>query len=296
MELGEERNDIVVLDADLSKSTKTIKFAEKFPERFFNIGIKEQDMMNTAAGLATANKIPIVSTYAIFVGRAWEQIRNTIARANLKVKIVATHAGISNYADGSSHQALEDIAIMRVIPKMCVIVPADEIEARKAIKASVDYPSSVYIRLCRDYAETVFNENYEFVVGKAVELKNGNDLTLISTGLMTSKALFAAEILQIEGINVRVVHIPTIKPIDEEQIIKAAKETGGIITAEEHSVIGGLGSAVAEVLVENFPVPIEMIGVRNAFGQSGDPNELYEIFGLTSNAIVNAAKRVLLRK
>ncbi|TYP57811.1 transketolase family protein [Thermosediminibacter litoriperuensis] len=289
-ELGEEIKDIVVLDADLSKSTKTSVFAKKFPERFFNMGIAEQNLMGTAAGLATCGKIPFASTFAVFAtGRAFEQIRNSICYPNLNVKIAASHAGITVGEDGATHQSIEDIAIMRSLPNMTIINPADAVEAKQAVRAAALHKGPVYLRLGRHPVETIFDEHYKFEPGKGVILRDGKDVALIATGIMVAEALKAAEILAKGGINAMVINIHTIKPIDKEIILQAA-ECGAIVTAEEHSIIGGLGSAVAEVLVEEKPVPMKRIGIRDVFGQSGKPEELLKAYGLTAEDIAEAAR------
>lgn len=292
-ELGEEIKDIVVLDADLSKSTKTSVFARKFPERFFNMGIAEQNLMGTAAGLATCGKIPFASTFAIFAtGRAFEQVRNSICYPQLNVKIAATHAGITVGEDGATHQSIEDIALMRAIPHMTVINPADAEEAKQAVRAAALHKGPVYLRFGRHPVETIFDENYKFEIGKGVILKEGKDVAIIATGVMVGEALKAAKILAGEGINAMVVNISTIKPIDKEVILKAA-ECGAIVTAEEHNIIGGLGSAVAEVLAEEKPTPIKRIGIADEFGQSGNPDELLKIYHLTAEDIAKAAKELI---
>ncbi|SCY48774.1 transketolase family protein [Alkaliphilus peptidifermentans] len=291
IELGKENPNVVVLDADLSKSTKTHGFSKEFPDRFFNVGIAEQNLIGMAAGLATAGKIPFASTFAMFAtGRAFEIIRNSVAYPKLNVKICATHSGLTVGEDGASHQSLEDIACMRAIPNMTVIVPADGIEAKKAIFAVAEKNGPVYVRLGRPNVPVINDEDYQFEIGKGVTLKDGNDITIIATGIMVSKALEASEALAQEGINARVINIHTIKPIDEELIIKAAKETGKIVTVEEHNIIGGLGSAVAEVISENCPVPLKRIGTADTFGESGKPDELLEKYGLTAEAIAKAVK------
>jgi transketolase len=296
-ELGAENENIVVLDADLSGSTKTSGFAKKFPERFFNMGIAEANMIGTAAGLAAAGKIPFASTFAIFaVGRAWEQVRQSVAYPKANVKIVATHSGVTVGEDGGSHQSVEDIAIMRAVPNMTVIVPADGIETKLAIRAAASYDGPVYVRLGRNKVPTIFDENYRFCIGKGVQLRAGSDLTFIGTGLMTAQALSAAETLSELGISARVIHMPTIKPIDEEIIIAAARETGAIVTAEEHSIIGGLGGAVSEVLCDCFPAPVKRVGLNDRFGLSGKADELLKYFGLMPEDLVKAAKEVLQRK
>jgi len=292
--LGEENSNVVVLDADLSGSTKTSLFAKKFPERFFNMGIAEANMIGTAAGLAAAGKIPFASTFAIFaVGRAWEQVRQSVAYPKANVKIVATHSGVTVGEDGGSHQSVEDIAIMRAVPNMTVIVPADGIETALAIQAVADFNGPVYVRLGRNKVQTIFDESYKFSIGKGVQLRAGTDLTFVGTGLMTAQALRAAEILQAEGVSARVIHIATIKPLDEELILAAARETGVIITAEEHSIIGGLGGAVAELLSEKCPVKLKRVGIRDRFGLSGKGDELLKYFGLLPENLVDAAKEIL---
>lgn len=295
LEIGSSK-EIVVVDADLSVSTKSCKFAERFPERFFNVGCAEQNLISMAAGLALGGKTVFASSYAIFAsGRAWEQIRSSIAHDILNVKIVVTHSGLTNSPDGASHHSLEDIALMRVIPGMRVIVPADYIEAKEAIKASAQEEGPFYIRLNRTATPVLF-DNYEFKLGKGSVLKDGSDLSIIATGTMVSEALGAAEALKEEGISVRVLNIPTIKPIDQELIIKAAKDTGAVIAAEEHSIYGGLGSAVAEILAENYPVIVKRIGVKDRFGQSGARKDLIEEYCLTAKDIANAARDLVRRK
>jgi len=293
---GNER--IVVLDADLSKSTKTDTFKKKYPERFFNIGIAEGNLMAVAAGLATCGKIVFASTFAIFAAlRACEQIRNSICYPKLNVKIGATHAGISVGEDGASHQPVEDMAIMRALPNMVVISPADDLETRLAVKAAIEYDGPVYLRLGRLSVPAIFDENtYKFEIGKGVTVSDGTDVTIIATGSMLQNAIKAKEMLASEGISASVGNIHTVKPIDKEIIIKAAKETGAIVTAEEHNIVGGLGSAVAEVLVENYPVPLKMVGIEDKFGKSGKPDKLLEMYGLTAENIVAKAKEALKMK
>ena len=293
--LANTNENVVVLDADLSKSTKTADFKAVAPERFFNMGIAEGNMMGVAAGLSTCGKVPFVSTFAMFAaGRAFEQIRNSICYPKLNVKVCATHAGLTVGEDGASHQAIEDISLMRSVPNMVVINPADDIETEAAIKAVAEMEGPCYVRLGRMAVSRVNDEaNYNFVIGKGITLAEGNDVAIIATGIMVEAALEAKEELAKEGINARVINIHTIKPIDEELIIKAAKETGAIVTAEEHSIIGGLGSAVAEVISEKCPVPVLRVGVKDTFGESGKPNELLEKYGLTSNDIVNKVKEVI---
>ncbi|MGO1044633.1 transketolase family protein [Clostridioides difficile] len=286
-----ENKDIVVLDADLGKATKSISFKEVAPDRFFDMGIAEGDMIGTAAGLATCGKIPFASTFAIFAsGRAYEQIRNSVAYPNLNVKIAATHAGVTVGEDGGSHQAIEDISLMRGIPNMVVINPADGIEAKKAIFSAVDYNGPIYIRLGRATTEDIHNDDYNFKIGKGEILRQGSDVAIISTGIMVSKAIKSAELLSEEGIEAMVVNISTIKPIDSELIVKVAKNTGKVVTVEEHSVIGGLGSAVTEVLSEKYPVVVKRIGINDEFGQSGNPESLLNYYGLTVENIVSTVK------
>jgi transketolase len=289
---------IMVLDADLSKSTKTDTFKKKYPERFFNMGIAEGNMMAVAAGMATCGKVVFASTFAIFAAeRACEQIRNSICYPKLNVKVCATHAGISVGEDGASHQCVEDIAIMRSLPNMTVISPADAVEARLAVKAAIEYNGPVYMRLGRLGVPTLFDENtYKFELGKGVTVSEGKDVTIMATGLMVHTAVEAAKLLEAEGISVRVVNIHTIKPIDKDIIIKAAKETGAIVTAEEHNILGGLGSAVAEVLVQNCPVPLKMVGMEDTFGRSGKPQQLMTHFGLTAENIAAKAKEAIKMK
>lgn len=293
-QLAVENPNIVVLDADLSKSTMTAEFNKVAPERFINVGIAEQNLIGTAAGLSLTGKVPFASSFAMFAaGRAFEIIRNTVAYPKLNVKIAATHAGLTVGEDGASHQAIEDLSLMRSIPNMVVLNPADGVEAKKAVIAAANYNGPVYIRLGRAAVEEIFDDNYEFQIGKGVELVKGNDASIIATGIMVEKALKASEILKAEGISVRVINIHTIKPIDDELIIKAAKETKRIVTAEEHSIIGGLGSAVLEAISEECPVPVVRIGVKDTFGESGKPNELLEKYGLTEKEIVEGVKKLV---
>jgi len=294
VDLGKKDSRVVVLDADLSCSTKTAKFAKSFPERFFNMGISEQDMIGTAAGLALAGMIPFASTFAIFAtGRAWEQIRQTVCYSNANVKIVATHGGITVGEDGATHQALEDVALMRVIPEMTVIVPADAYETSQSIYFAADYYGPVYIRLGRAKVPPVMPENYKFQLGKAHIFNLGKDVNIIANGLMVFEALKAAEILNKEGISTGVANFSTVKPLDEEALLKIAKSSRLIITAEEHSIIGGLGSAVCEFVAENYPVTVKRIGIRDSFGCSGPWKELLKFYGLTSENIINTAKKYL---
>ena len=284
---------VVVLDADLSKSTMTNTFKTEYPERFVNCGIAEANMMCVAAGLATTGKIAFASTFAMFAaGRAFEQIRNSIGYPKLNVKIGATHAGISVGEDGATHQCLEDLALMRTIPGMVIINPADDIEAQLAVKAAIDHEVPVYMRFGRLPVEDVNGADYKFELGKGVTLKEGDDVSIIATGLMVQEAVKAADMLKADGINARVINIHTIKPIDKDIIIKASKETGAIVTAEEHYIMGGLGSAVSEVVCENAPCPVKIIGT-DRFGKSGKPAELFKEYGLTAENIVANVKEVL---
>jgi len=287
-----------VLDADLSKSTKTDTFRKKYPERFFNMGIAEGNMMATAAGISTCGKIVFASTFAIFASeRSCEQIRNSICYPKLNVKIGASHAGLTVGEDGASHQCVEDIAIMRALPNMTVICPADAVETRHAVKAAIEHDGPVYLRLGRLAVPVLYDESsYSFELGKGITISEGSDVTIIATGLMLQYAMEAADLLKQEGISARVIDIHTIKPIDKDLIIKAAKETGAIVTAEEHSIIGGLGGAVAEVLVENYPVPLKMVGVEDKFGKSGKPDKLLEMYGLTARNIAEKAKAAIKMK
>ena len=295
--LGDKYKELVVLDADLAEATKTGVFKKKFPERHFDCGIAEGNMVTVAAGMATTGKIPFASSFAMFAaGRAFEQIRNAIGYPHLNVKIGATHAGITVGEDGATHQCLEDIGIMRTIPGMTIINPADATESRLAVKAAIDYEGPVYLRFGRLAVPTIFGDDYKFEWGKGVQLKDGSDVTIIATGLMVPNAIEAAAALAETGISARVINIHTIKPIDEDIIIKAAKETGAIVTAEEHNIIGGLGSAVAEVLAENCPTPTERVGTRDVFGRSGVPAVLLEMYGLDTKTIVEKAKKVIARK
>lgn len=288
---------VVVLDADLSKSTKTESFKKMYPERFINMGIAEGNMMSTAAGLSTCGKVVFASSFAMFAaGRAFEQVRNSIGYPHLNVKIGATHAGISVGEDGATHQCLEDIGIMRTIPGMTIINPADAAEARLAVKAAIDYEGPVYLRFGRLAVPTIFGEDYKFEWGKGVMLSDGTDVTIAATGLLVPNAIEAAEELAKLGISARVINIHTIKPIDEEIIVKAARETGAIVTAEEHNIMGGLGSAVAEVVSEKCPVPVLRVGTRDVFGKSGAPAKLLEMYGLDTKTIVEKAKEAVAKK
>ncbi|ODA41119.1 transketolase C-terminal domain-containing protein [Desulfosporosinus sp. BG] len=295
--LGSENPNVVVLDADLSKSTKTADFGKKYPERFFNMGIAESNLLGTAAGLAAAGKIPFASTFAIFaVGRAFEQIRNSIAYPKLNVKIAATHAGITVGEDGGSHQAIEDVAIMRAVPNMVVLVPADGEETRQVILAAAKYNGPVYIRMGRLAVPLLFGEDYCFEIGKANVLKEGTDVAIMANGVMVSMALEAAAELAAAGISVSVVNVASVKPLDEETIVRVAQQTKAVVTAEEHNIIGGLGSAVAEVLSEKMPTPMVRIGLKDTFGESGAPQDLLEKYGLTKMDLVKAVHEVLAKK
>lgn len=291
-ELGEKNPDVVVLDADLSASTRTSVFKKKFPERHINCGIAEGNMISVAAGLASTGKVVFASSFAMFAaGRAFEQVRNSVGYPHLNVKIGATHAGLSVGEDGATHQCCEDIGIMRTIPGMVIINPADDIEARAAVKAAAEYQGPVYLRFGR-LAVPVINGNpdYKFEIGKGIELAAGKDVTIIATGLMVPEALKAKEILAQGGVDARIINIHTIKPIDREIVAKAAKETGVIVTAEEHNVIGGLGSAVCEVVAETCPVPVVRVGVQDVFGASGNAAAVLEHYGLTAENIAEKAK------
>ncbi len=292
-ELGKVDNNFVVLDADLSGSTKTSVFAKAFPDRFFNFGVAEQNMMATAAGLASCGKTVFASTFAMFAtGRAWEQVRNSVAYNNFDVKIVATHAGVTVGPDGASHQALEDIALMRVIPRMNVIVPCDGPQARDAVTAALSIQGPFYIRLCRCKVATVENKG-DFKFGQAQILRQGKDAAIIACGIMVNEALIASDNLAKEGISAGVINMHTISPLDTQAIITAARSAKGLVVCEEHSVIGGLGSAVAEVVCENHPVKISRVGVKNRFGQSGEPDELLKEYNLTSPDIEKAVRGII---
>ncbi len=294
-ELGDKYENLYVLDADLAAATKTGIFKKKFPERFFDCGIAEANMMGVAAGMATTGKIPFASTFAMFAaGRAFEIVRNSIGYPHLNVKIGATHAGISVGEDGASHQCNEDIALMRTIPGMTIINPADDVEARAAVEAAILYQGPVYMRFGR-LATPIFNDKttYKFELGKGVRLKEGGDISIIATGLMVAEALSAAQTLAGEGIHASVVNIHTIKPIDREIILEEAKKTGKIVTVEEHSIIGGLGSAVCDVVAEAYPCRVKRIGVNDVFGHSGPAADLLKEFGLSAENIVKTVKDVL---
>lgn len=294
-ELGEKYEDLIVLDADLAEATKTVTFKKKFPERHIDCGIAECNMMGIAAGLATTGKKVFASSFAMFAaGRAFEQVRNSIGYPHLPVKIGATHAGISVGEDGATHQCNEDIALMRTIPGMTIINPADDVEAKAAVRAMIEFDGPVYFRFGR-LATPVLNDEstYKFELGKGVTLKDGKDVTIVATGLMVNEAVEAAKMLTEQGIEARVINIHTIKPLDKELICKAAKETGVIVTVEEHSVVGGLGSAVADAVTESYPVPVVKIGVQDRFGISGPGGELLKLFGLCRENIADQAKEAL---
>lgn len=297
VELGKEHPEIVVLDADLSASTRTSLFAKEFPARFFNLGVAEQNMIGFAAGLAACGKVAFASTFAIFAtGRAWEQIRNTVSYSDLNVKIVCSHAGITVGEDGSSHQSLEDIALMSVIPGMTVIVPCDGHQTRSAIWAAYQHQGPVYIRLNRPKFPLITSPEAPFQIGKSVVMRGGKDVTIIACGIMVGKALTAVDILKKEGISVRLVDMHTIKPLDTETISRCAGETGAIVTAEEHSVIGGLGSMVTAATAASYPVPVEMVAINDQFGQSGTPDELCRMYNIDTPDIIKSVHKVLGRK
>ena len=292
VELGKEHEDLIVLDADLSGATKTGTFKKVFPERHINCGIAEGNMMSVAAGIATTGKVPFASSFAMFAaGRAFEQVRNSIGYPHLNVKIGATHAGISVGEDGATHQCNEDIALMRTIPGMVILNPSDDVEAKAAVKAAYEYEGPVYLRFGR-FAVPVINDNedYKFEIGKGVVLREGKDLTIIATGLEVAESLAAAEMLAADGIEAKVINIHTIKPLDEELVVAAAKETGKVVTVEEHSVIGGLGGAVCEVLSEKAPTKVLKIGMNDMYGESGPAKALLEKYGLDANGIYNKIK------
>ena len=289
--IGEENKNIVSLDADLSGATKSNMFAKKFPERFFNIGIAEQDMISTAAGFATCGKIPFASTFAVFAcGRGYDQIRNSICYPNLNVKICGTHAGITVGEDGATHQMLEDINLMRALPNMKIICPSDDIQAKWAIKEASKIEGPVYIRLNRLATPIIYDENQEFIFGKAIQIGNGTKATVFATGDMVAEAIIAKEELEKQGIDIRVVDIHTIKPIDEELIIKSAKETDILISIEDHNIIGGLGTAISEVLVEKYPKKLIKMGMKDCFGKSGSAKELLKYFKLNNEEILKIVK------
>lgn len=294
VKLGEADKNIVVLDADLSCSTQTQLFAKEFPQRFFNVGIAEQDLMTTAAGLACTGKIPFVSTFAMFAtGRAWEQVRNTICYSNLNVKIAATHGGITVGEDGASHQSLEDISLMRSIPSMVVIVPADSEETKQAIEFAAKYFGPVYIRIARTSLPDIFDSSYKFSLDKAHVITEGNDISIITNGETLVECIDCASILKENGISAEVINVPVVKPIDKETIINSARKTNKIITVENHSIIGGLGSAVCEVLSENYPTRVYRIGINDEFGQSGNAKDLMNYYGLTAQKLAEKIMGIL---
>ena len=293
-ELGEKMDNLVVMDADLSGSTKTGDFKKVFPERFFNMGIAEQDLYGAAAGLALSGKVVCASTFSMFAaGRAFEIIRNSIGYTGANVKVCATHAGITVGEDGASHQTFEDIALMRTIPGMTVVNPSDGVSAEMLLKQVIEMEGPAYVRLGRASVPITYTKDDNLVLGKGNLIKDGKDVSIIATGIMVNEAIIAAETLAGEGIDARIIDIHTIKPLDEEIIVKAASETGAIVTAEEHSVIGGLGSAVAETVSKNCPVKIGMVGQQDTFGESGKPDELKEKYGMTADHIVTMVKDVL---
>jgi transketolase len=297
VELGRENPDIVVLDADLKPSTMTQYFEREFPERFFEVGIAEQNMIGIACGLAASGKIPFASTFAVFApGRCFDQIRVSVAQAKLNVKIVVTHAGVTVGEDGASHQALEDLALICSLPGFTVIVPADAIETAQVIRAVATHQGPCYVRLCRPKLPVIFDNSYKFQIGRAVEMSSGADASIIACGVMVAPALEAAKQLAQEGIDCRVINISTLKPIDEAAIVKAARETGAIVTAEEHQEHGGLASIVARITARRYPVPMEFVAIKDVFGQSGKPAELLVKYGLTSNDIVQAVHEAIRRK
>ncbi|HHT9130257.1 MAG TPA: transketolase family protein [Candidatus Brocadiaceae bacterium] len=297
LELGEKNKDIVVLDADLSKSTTTAKFGKKYPDRFFNMGVAEANMVNTAAGLATCGKIAFASSFSIFAtGRTWEQVRNTICYSGLNVKIVATHSGVSVGPDGASHQCIEDISLMRTIPNMTVIEPCDAVETRKSILAAVDYKGPIYIRLGRAAVPVITKKTDPYTIGKADILRMGEDIAIVACGALVANSLIAADMLAKEGIEATVVNMHTIKPLDQETLVNVAMQVKVMVTAEQHVLDGGLGSAVATTLARVYPIPIEMIGIDNRFGQSGEPDILFKEYHLMPEDIALAAKKAITRK
>ena len=289
--------DFVVMDADLAEATKTIIFKKAFPERFFDTGIAEGNMISTAAGIASCGIPVFAASFAMFSsGRAFEQVRNSVCYPKLNVKVVGTHGGISVGEDGATHQCIEDISLMRTIPGMVVINPCDAIEAKQAVKAALEHNGPVYLRFCRLATENIHGEDFKFELGKGVEIKEGSDATIVATGIVLEFALKAAEMLKAEGISARVVDIHTIKPIDRDIIVKAAKETGAIVTVEEHNVYGGLGSAVAEVVCEEAPVPVLRVGVQDKFGTSGTPAELFKLYNITPEYIAEKVREAISKK
>lgn len=297
IEAGRKNRNIVVMDADVGSSTRSKEFMKEFPDRFLEMGIAESNMIGVAAGMATCGKVPFASTFAVFASsRVADQLRNSVAYPKLNVKVVATHAGITVGPDGATHQSIEDIAILRAIPNFTVIVPADYYEAKAAVMAAAEYEGPVYLRLTRGPVPFIFDENYTFEWGKVVPIRDGNDVTIFATGVMVDQALKAAQILEGEGVSVQVVNVHTIKPLDVEGVVRAAQKTGAVVTAEEHSIFGGLGSAIAEVLGEHAPMPMQRVGVKDTFGESGEPDELMEKYGLVDVNVAEAVRQVLKRK
>ncbi len=293
VELGRSHKNIVVLDADLSSSTKTKAFGEAYPDRFFNFGVAEQNMMATSAGLASCGKVVFVSTFAMFAtGRAWDQVRNTVCYNNFDVKIVATHAGLTVGEDGASHQAIEDIVLMRSIPNLKVVVPCDAPETKDAVIAAFKTPGPFYLRLSRAKMPTLSNKK-PFKLGKSYIIREGSDISIFACGIMVAEAIKAEEVLKKEGISTRVINMHTLRPLDKEMIIKCAKETKGIVVCEEHTVVGGLASAIDEIVCENIPTKVIRVGIKNRFGQSGSPAELLKEYNLTSSDIIAAVNKVL---
>jgi transketolase len=297
LELGSAQEDIVVLDADLSGSTKTKAFGQAHPDRFFNIGVAEANMMGMAAGLATMGKTVFASSFAMFAaGKPWEQLRQSVCIPQLNVKVCATHAGLTVGEDGKSHQMLEDITLMRVLPHMTVIVPADGVEARQAVLAAAKHPGPVYVRLSRASTPLIFSDDYKFEIGRAALLREGTDIALVACGVEVAAVIEAARILAEDGIEARVINVATIDPLDEETLVEAARECGAILTAEEHQINGGLGDAVAGLMARTCPVPMDMVGMNGEFGQSGDANQLLSHYGLDGASIAERARRLIGRK
>ncbi|MDP3791208.1 MAG: transketolase family protein [Candidatus Omnitrophota bacterium] len=297
VELGRKNKDVVVLSADLTDSTRANWFKKEFPDRFFGLGVAEQDMFGTAAGFALMGKIPFACTFGVFAsGRAWDQIRVSVAYMNLNVKIIGTHGGISVGPDGATHQALEEISLMRIIPNMTIIVPCDALEAKRATMDAASYKGPVYIRLGRSGAPVITKETDTFKIGKANILRDGKDISIFACGQMVYESMLACDELKKDGIDARLINMHTPKPIDKDCILKCAKETGAIVAVEEHTIAGGFGSAISEVVIENCPVPIKFVGIRDKFGQSGEPEELFEHFGLKAKYIVKAAKDAIAMK
>lgn len=294
LELGQEIDDLVVLDADLSGSTKTASFGKEFPHRFFNFGVAEQGMMGAAAGFASAGKIPFVSTFAIFAtGRAWEILRQSICYPALNVKVAASHAGLTVGEDGASHQSLEDLALTRVIPNLTVLAPADAVQTRSLVRQAAYMKGPVYIRLGRPKVPLLFDDDAQFNIGRAVSIREGEDVLLVAIGPLLDEALKAADQLETEGIRASVLNVHTLKPLDEHTLVKMARRTGAVVTIEEHSIIGGLHSAVTEALAQKLPVPVAPVGVKDVFGRSGSPDDLLDHYGLRASDIRRAALRVL---